>query len=151
MCVMCVPDIMECGGKRSAAPLCRKSRQVVRQNQQSLRGPKRRRRCALPAHSIGSAYFRSTLDTSWCELCIKMRAEACALEHLERGIYAASVQDKLRDVALFQDKLRDVALFQDKLRDVALFMCVDTDRVHWKSDRAFTGAATHTSLPISRH
>jgi hypothetical protein len=26
-----VPDIMECGGKRSTTPLCRKSRQVVRQ------------------------------------------------------------------------------------------------------------------------
>jgi hypothetical protein len=47
---MSVPDIMECGGKRSATPLCRKSRQVVRQNQQSPRGPKRRRRYALPAH-----------------------------------------------------------------------------------------------------
>jgi hypothetical protein len=30
-----MPDIMECGGKRSATPLCRKSRPVVRQNQRS--------------------------------------------------------------------------------------------------------------------
>jgi hypothetical protein len=74
MCVMCVPDIMECGGKRSATPLCRKSRQVVRQSQRSPRGPKRRRRCALPAHSIGSGHFLIALDTSWCELYIKMRA-----------------------------------------------------------------------------
>jgi hypothetical protein len=66
-------DIMECGGKRSATPLCRQSRQVVRQNQRSPRGPKRRRRCALPAHSIGSGYFRSTLDI--CELRIRMRPE----------------------------------------------------------------------------
>jgi hypothetical protein len=89
-----VPDIMECGGKRSATPLCRKSRPVVRQNQRSPRGPKRRRRCALPAHSIGSGHFRSTLDTSWCESCIKMRAEARAPE---RGIHAAPAQDKRHD------------------------------------------------------
>jgi hypothetical protein len=66
-----VPDIMECGGKRSATPLCRKSRQVVRQNQRSPRGPERRRRCALPAHSIGSGHFRSTCDTSWVRVAYK--------------------------------------------------------------------------------
>jgi hypothetical protein len=70
---MCAPDIMECGGKRSAKPLYRKSRQGVCQNQRSSRGPKRRRRCALPAHSIRSWPFRRLFDTCRCELRMKMR------------------------------------------------------------------------------
>jgi hypothetical protein len=71
MCVMCVPEIMECGGKRSATPLCLKSRLVVRQNQRWPRGSKRRRRCALPAHSIGSGHYGQDLVNGGVTLFLK--------------------------------------------------------------------------------
>jgi hypothetical protein len=59
---MGVTDLMECGGKRGATRFIVDSVRGF-QNQRSPPGSKRRRRCALPAHSIRSWSFRRALGT----------------------------------------------------------------------------------------